>query len=189
MPLGIRQEEGIKMRRKTDKDFSKLFAKGQELETSISSSSIFSKDNGLHLMSYKVTANKKSTVIDNISIYGSTILVLESKNYTRLEGKLLANFWKGKGASRYFNLPNPINQNLYHTKLLREYLVNCGLDVHSFSIEYYVVVPDSCYLELDDEAKSFVLAKSRLDVYKSKLSFYNPVKNEKLLDIIKEGLK
>ena len=176
------------MGRKRSTEFSRLFAKGQELETSISASSIFSKDNGLHLMSYKVVSNKKTTVIDNIAVYGSTILVLESKNYTRLSGSLNANFWKGKGLSRQFSLPNPIMQNKYHIKLLSEYLVNNGISVHGFAVEHYVIVPDTCVVSVDDDTKSYVMSKSQLDMYKAKLSFYNKDLNEDIVRVIKEGL-
>ncbi|MFF2798150.1 nuclease-related domain-containing protein [Lysinibacillus xylanilyticus] len=173
---------------KKDRDLSRLFAKGQQLETSVSTSSIFSKDSGLHLISYKVAVGGKTTVIDNIAVYGSTILVLESKNYTMIEGEYGKPFWRGKGARRYFSIHNPINQNQYHVKILNQYLVSKGLKVAQFNIQHYVIVPDKCQLDVCSVVRKNLLHKSELDHLKNKLAFNNPEIDPELSRIIKEAL-
>lgn len=173
---------------KKDRDLSRLFSKGQQLESSLSASSIFSGDGGLHLTSYKVSVQGKTTIIDNISIYGSTILVLESKNFTYLQGRHDVHFWRGRGVSRYFSVHSPLAQNEYHVKLLRWYLLEKGMKYNEFKIEHYIVVPDDCVLDIDDEIREHLLLQSQLTILKRKTVFYNDTLNPKLAKIIKEGL-
>lgn len=171
-----------------NKDLSKLFAKGQQLETSVSTSSIFSKDGGLHLTSYRVAAKGKTTVIDNISIYGSTAVVIESKNYTLLQGTADKDFWRGRGVRNYFSIPSPLKQNQYHVKILREYLINKGMKLKDFKILHYIVVPDTCKIEVCSTVRDNLLHQSELNTVKRKLAFYNPTLDDTLSSIIKEGL-
>lgn len=171
-----------------DKDLSKLFAKGQQLETSLSTSSIFSKDGGLHLTSYRVVAGDKTTVIDNISIYGSTAVVIESKNYTSLQGTVDKDFWRGRGTSNYFSIPSPLKQNQYHVKILRQYLISKGMKLKDFKILHYIVVPDNCKVEVCSTVRDNLLNQSELKTEKRKLAFYNPTLDDTLASVIKEGL-
>lgn len=173
---------------KKDRDLSKLFSKGQELETSLSTSSIFSKDSGLHLTSYKVEVEGKTTVIDNLSVYGSTVLILESKNFRWIEGDAEKPFWRGRGTGRYFSIPSPLKQNQYHVKLLRKYLLEKGLRLADFKIEHYIIVPDTCEVEVEVVAKDHLMHQSEILTLKRRLAFYNPKLEERLARIIKEGL-
>lgn len=170
------------------KDLSRLFAKGQQLETSLSTSSIFSKDGGLHLTSYRVEVKDKTTVIDNISIYGSTAVVIESKNYTYLQGTSDKDFWRGRGTRNYFRIPSPLKQNQYHVKILREYFLSKGLKLKDFKILHYIVVPDNCQIDVCGTVRDNLLHQSEVNTLKRRLAFYNPNLNESLASIIKEGL-
>ena len=170
------------------KDLSKYFSKGQELETSLSTSSIFSRDSGLHLMSYKVSVNNKHTVIDNLSVYGSTILVLEAKNFTYLEGTSQENFWKGKGSRGRFTIPSTLRQNQYHVKLLLQYLESKGLNYKDYQIAHYIVVPDYCEVYVDDVVRKHLLFQSELTSLKQALAYYNTELNTRIVEVIKEGL-
>lgn len=169
-------------------DLSKYFSKGQELETSLSTSSIFSKDSGLHLMSYKVSVNNKQTVIDNLSVYGSTILVLEAKNFTYLEGSSYDNFWKGRGTGNRFTIPSTLKQNEYHVNLLWQYLETKGITYRQCKINHYIVVPDDCEVYVDDVVRKYLLFRSELTSLKQALAYYNPIIDEDLARVIKEGL-
>ena len=169
-------------------DLNKYFSKGQQFETALSASSLFSKDSGLHLMSYKVEVGNKNTVIDNLSVYGSTILVIEAKNYTYLEGLSTDNFWKGKGTRNKFTIPSTLRQNLYHVKLLKQYLIEKGLKANEFRILHYIVIPDTCDAYVDFEVGRHLLFQSELTSLKETLGRANPQINEKLSKVIKEGL-
>lgn len=173
---------------KKDRDFSRLFAKGQELETSLTTSSIFSKDGGLHLTSYRVEVDGKVTVIDNLSVYGKTVVVIESKNYTELQGDVSRAFWKGRGVKTYFSIPSPLLQNKYHVKILAKYLLTHGLRIEEFKIEHYIVVPDKCQVDVCEVVRDNLLFQSELTTLKRRLAFYNKEPNLKLEKIIKGGL-
>lgn len=169
-------------------NLNKYFTKGQQFETALSASSLFSKDSGLHLMSYKVEVGSKNTVIDNLSVYGSTVLVLEAKNYTYLEGVSTDNFWKGRGTRNKFTIPSTLKQNLYHVKLLKQYLLDKGLKDKEFKILHYIIIPDTCDAYVDYEVGRHLLFQSELTSLKETLATANPQINEKLAKAIKEGL-
>lgn len=139
-------------------------------------------------MSYKVVTEGKTTVIDNISVYGKTILVLESKNYTMIQGTAEKPFWRGKGVKRYFNIPSPLKQNQYHVKLLSQFLLSKNLKLNEFVIEHYIIVPDKCEVDVCDLSRNNLLHKSELDTLKRKLAFYNSSIDDKLSKVIKEAL-
>ena len=171
-----------------ERDLSRLFAKGQALETAVGTSSLFSQDGGLHLTSYKVQVDGKTTVIDNLSIYGSVILILESKNFSVIQGEEHYHFWRGRGVRRYFSIPNPLDQNLYHAKILSRYLITKGIKSNQFKIETYVIVPDSCKIEVDEKSRKSILGQTDLVSLKQKHAFYNSTENAELNRVIKEGL-
>lgn len=169
-------------------DKERYYAKGRQLESALTTSSIFKHDGGLHLSSYKVTVDNKYTVIDNMSIYGSIILVLEAKNYTFLEGVSNDRFWKGRGRGNKFTLHNTLRQNLYHVKMLSQYLSNKGIDTEEYRVLHYIIVPDSCDVYVDDEVRKHLLFESELTSLKQALANYNQQPNDNLVRVIKEGL-
>lgn len=170
------------------KDLSRLFAKGQLLESSLTTTGMFRKDGGLHLTSYKVEALNKTTVIDNLIVYGSTVLVIESKNYKEIIGDFSDGFWKGRGSRKFFSILNPIKQNMYHAKVLTQYLSTKDLSPNEYLIKNVVVVPDTCQVFVCEDSKMYLIHQSQMETEKRKLAFYNPTLNEKLVGAIKEGL-
>lgn len=171
-----------------NKNLGRYFASGQLLETSLAMSGLFNKDRGLHRMSFLIANEnkKKPTVIDNIALYGNTILIIEAKNFTELSGALEDQFWNGKGKRDRFKLFNPISQNAYHRKMLTVFLHSRGIKQNQYKLEDYVVVPDTCKLGAEGAARKRVIYESELDRIKSMLSDSNPELNPELAAIFRE---
>lgn len=150
--------------------YASAFTSGQALEVSLATSSIFNKDKGLHLMGYKIEIGKKSTVIDNMSVYGDTFLLLECKNYIKMVGKIDEPFWKATGKRQTYRILNPLKQNAYHRKMITLHMQDNNIKQTEYKIQDYVVVPDDCELIISDTTKKFVLYESELKGLKKSLS-------------------
>jgi hypothetical protein len=173
--------------------YASAFSSGQLLEASLATSSIFNKDNGLHLMGYKIQlkdkTKDKSTVIDNMSIYGSRILLLECKNYLSITGEIDDQFWKAKGRKQTYRILNPLKQNAYHRKLVTLHMQANGILQNEYQLSDYVVVSDTCELDMSKTARKFVIYESELKTLKKSLSDEFSQVNPKLTQVIRGNLR
>lgn len=173
--------------------YASAFTSGQLLETSLATSSLFNKDNGLHLMGYKIQlkdkAKDKSTVIDNMSLYGNTILLLECKNYLSITGTIDDQFWKARGRKQTYRILNPLKQNAYHRKLVTLHMQANGVPQSEYQLLDYVVVSDECELNISGTARKFVIYESELDAMKKSLSDQFSKVNPNLTQVIRRNLR
>lgn len=169
--------------------YASAFTSGQLLEASLATSSLFNKDNGLHLMGYKIEVEKKSTVIDNMSIYGSRILLLECKNYLSITGKIDDPFWKARGRKQTYRILNPLKQNAYHRKLVTLHMRSNGITQGEYQLSDYVVVSDDCELNISETARKFVIYESELKTLKKSLSDEFSKVDPKLTQVIRRNLR
>jgi hypothetical protein len=73
------------------------------------------------------------TQIDHLVISGGGIIVIETKNYRgKLKGGSRKKYWTAERDGRAAKVYNPIRQNSYHIKMLRENCPNLdGIKIHS----------------------------------------------------------
>lgn len=174
---------------KKDRDLSNLFASGKSLEASLVMSGILNNDGGKHYISYKIKhSGYKQTVIDSLSVYGNVIVIVESKNYQYISGSVNEQTWCGAGRNkRKFRVLSPIEQNRHHAKILINYLKRKNIPLHSYSIVSYVVVPDTCELDICERSKAYVISENELEKIKLRLS-RNIRPYEELGKVLERGL-
>jgi len=103
----------------------------------------------------------RPTTIDMIVLVGRTIMVVELKNYTNLlKGDLTGKPWEGRTGSRRTKISSPINQNMQHSTSLSVALKKQKIKLRGIRIVDYVVVPDTCVLDIPVELQQTVLKES-----------------------------
>lgn len=172
-----------------DRDLSQLFARGQAFEASLVASDMYKNDGGKHYLGYKIKhSGNKHTVVDCISVYGNTILILEAKNFKYISGNYNDSSWTGAGRNnRQFRFMNPINQNSHHVSVLIKHLRRFGILLSSYSIVPYVVVPDTCEIDIDDRSSAYVINESQVRNIKNGFA-RRLVEHPQLAEVMERGM-
>ena len=124
-----------------------------------------------------------TTNLDVVAVVGKHILVGEMKNYQGfLMGGISDPVWSAGSKGRYLRIQNPIKQNRFHVNNLTRAMVNSGIIMRGLRILDYVVVPDTCKLEVPEVLRKVVIPQTRWEALISELSYFN--KDGVRLDVI-----
>lgn len=105
-----------------------------------------------------------ATRLDVLVVVGEDCFIGEMKNYKkRLCGELTDRKWLAESNSRIFYIPNPLQQNRHHCIALSSALIKAKVDIKRIKFRDFIVVPNSCVLEIPDSLRPYILNESAWD--------------------------